>query len=219
MSGTSKDAPAHLDVMVPGLDHDRNLRLIAAKQIYFARSTVAAGRRPGPGYLHENRNSLSLLGDPDIAEISAAIESHLAARIVSICGSLGVRPFRIGAMNSSCVCFRDGGFFGRHVDVLKRRAGRRRFTWAYYLNSEPKRFQGGELIIEHEDLGRLVIEPAHGRIVVFRSDLPHEVAPVSLYPDAFADARFSITGFVNDQPTRWDRLKARAKRMRARWRG
>jgi hypothetical protein len=217
MSETPEHAAAHLDLMVPGLDHDRNLRLVVSKQAYFAPSTVGYGRRPGPGYLHEKRHSLSLIGDPEVAEISAAIESDLAERIGSICESLGVRPFRVGAMSASCVCHRDGAFFRRHVDVRKRRPGRRRFTWVYYLNSEPKRFRGGELLLEHPGLGRRVIEPTHGRIVVFRSDLPHEVAEVSLRPDAFADARFTITGFINDLPTRRDRLVADVKQLLAGW--
>jgi Rps23 Pro-64 3,4-dihydroxylase Tpa1-like proline 4-hydroxylase len=102
--------------------------------------------------------------------------------------------------------------------VLKRRAGKRRLTWVYYLNSQPKRFSGGDLLVDRPNLGRMLIEPAHGRIVVFRSELSHEVTPVELSPDHFGDARFSITGFIGDQPTLADRVKAYTRQLRGRLR-
>ena len=197
------------------------LKRMVSKQERFSRSTVASGRSLNPGYTHKNRNSLSLVDDPDVARISGAIESQIAARLAWILETLNEPPFRIGRTRSSCICFRNGSFFRPHIDTLKYRAGKRRLTWVYYLNSEPKRFSGGDLVLYHSDLDRRVLEPVHGRIVVFRSAISHEVTPVALSPDDFGDARFSITGFIGDQPTRaallayyWRSLRARLRRRR-----
>ena len=218
MTETREDVPAYLELTVPGLDHDQNLKLIVGKQDRFSRSTVASGRGLGRGYAHVDRNSLSLMDDPDVARISGAIESQITARLASILETLQERPFRVGKTSASCVCFRDGAYFRRHVDVLKRRAGKRRLTWVYYLNSEPKRFSGGDLLVDRPNLGPVRIEPAHGRIVIFPSQLSHEVTPVRLSPDHFGDARFSITGFIGDRPTLADRLESYTRRLRGRLR-
>ena len=215
---TRDSTPAYVELAVPGLDHDLNLKLMASKQDRFVRSTVASGRSLNPGYAHENRNSLSLVDDPDVARISGAIESHITAGLDSILDALQEPPFRVGATTSSCVCFRDGSYFRPHNDTLKYRAGKRRLTWVYYLNSEPKRFGGGDLVLDRPDLDRTVLEPAHGKIVVFRSALSHEVTPVTLSPDDFGDARFSITGFIGDQPTRAALLEFYLRSLRARMR-
>jgi len=216
MSETREDIPAYVELTVPGLDHDRNLQLIVCKQERFSRSTVAAGRGLNPGYAHEDRNSLSLVDDPDVARISGTIEAHITVRLAAILETLQEPLFRVGRTSASCVCFRNGSYFRRHVDVLKRRAGKRRLTWVYYLNSEPKRFSGGDLLLGSPGTDRAVLEPAHGKFVVFSSAIAHEVTTVSLDPDDFGDARFSITGFISDQPTRAARLTFALKRLRTR---
>jgi len=215
---TRESHPACLELIVPGLDHDRNLQLVVSKQDRFSRSSVASGSGRHSGYQHVNRNSLSLVDDPDVARISGAIESHITARLAAILETLHEPTFRVGKTSASCVCFRDGSYFRRHMDVVKRREGKRRLTWVYYLNSEPKQFSGGDLLVDRPNLGRMLIEPAHGRIVVFRSELSHEVTPVRLSPDHFGDARFSITGFIGDQPTLAERVKSYSRRLRGRFR-
>ena len=210
--------PGYVELTVPGLDHDRNLKRMVSKQDRFSRSTVASGRGLNPGYAHKNRNSLSLVDDPDVARISGTIESYITAGLASILETLQEPMFRVGKTSSSCVCFRDGSYFRPHIDVLKHRAGKRRLTWVYYLNSEPKRFSGGDLLLDRPDMNPMLLEPAHGKIVVFPSAISHEVTPVRLSPDDFADARFSITGFIGDQPTRAALLKDYLRRLRARFR-
>jgi hypothetical protein len=64
----------------------------------------------------------------------------------------------------------------------------------------------------------MCIEPAHGKLVVFRSAISHEVTPVALSPDTFGDARFSITGFISDRPTTTDLLRSHLRRLRTRLR-
>jgi len=209
-------APVFVELEVAGLDHDRNLAQVVSKQARFAASTLKARRGQGSSYRPATRNSLSLPDDPDVARISAAIESTLAARLGAITRALQVPAFRIGSTESSCVCFRNGCFFRSHFDALRTAAGTRRLSWVYYLNSEPRRFKGGDLLLGEPGTQRAVVEPAHGRIVVFASETVHEVTTVELAPDDFGAARFSITGFVSDQPTRATRVGFALERLRAR---
>jgi SM-20-related protein len=213
---TLESHPAYVKLTVPGLDHARNLELMVSKQDRFSRSALVYGRNQNPRYKQEKRNSLSLMDDPDVARISGAIESTITAQLITILEALQAPPFRIGATSSSCVCFRNGAYFRSHVDVGKNVVGRRRLTWVYYLNSEPKRFSGGDLLLGNPGTDRAVLEPAHGKIVVISSAIAHEVTPVSLDPDDFGDARFSITGFISEQPTRAARLTFALKSLRTR---
>lgn len=123
---------AHVDLTVPGLDHGQNLKLMISKQERFSRSPLMVGRNLR--YEQEKRNSLSLRGDPDVARISRAIESTIAAELGSILAALAIPPFRIGETSASCVCFRNGAYFRPHV-VVRRHGGKRRLTWVYYLRS------------------------------------------------------------------------------------
>lgn len=213
-----------MELTVPGLDHALNLKRMVSKQDRFSRSTLLYGRNRNLSHKYkvEKRNSLSLTDDPDVARISAAIESTLTARLTPILETLRIPPFRVGEASASCVCFRNGAYFRSHFDVLKHTAGRRRLSWVYYLNSEPKRFSGGDLLLGSPGTERVVVEPAHGKIVVFSSAIAHEVTEVRLDPDDFGAARFSITGFISDRPTRAARLavalKSLEKRIRRRLR-
>jgi Rps23 Pro-64 3,4-dihydroxylase Tpa1-like proline 4-hydroxylase len=189
---------------------------MVSKQDRFSPSTLASRRSLNPAYRQEKRNSLSLLNDPDVAQIGGAIEATIESQLSAIAGALRIPLFRVGATESSCVCFRSGSFFCSHFDVLKDAPGKRRLSWVYYLNSEPRRFSGGELLLGSPGTDRLVLEPEHGRVVVFSSETVHEVATVALDPDDFGDARFSITGFIEDQPTRATRLRFALKRLRRR---
>ena len=207
---------AYLELTVPGLDHDRNLKLMVSKQDRFSVSTLVSRRSLNPAYRQEKRNSLSLMNDPDVVQIAGAIEATITAQLAAVAGALRIPPFRVGATESSCVCFRNGSFFRSHFDVVRTAAGQRRLSWVYYLNSEPKRFTGGDLLLGELGTERAVLEPRHGRIVVFSSETVHEVTTVHLVPDDFAGARFSITGFVEEQPTLAVRLRFALKRLRRR---
>jgi Rps23 Pro-64 3,4-dihydroxylase Tpa1-like proline 4-hydroxylase len=213
---TPESHPAWVELTVPGLDHDRNLKLMVSKQDRFSLSTLTTRRSLNAAYKQEKRNSLSLMDDPDVAQISGAIESTITARLATILEALQIPPFRVGETESSCVCFRNGSFFRSHFDVVRTAAGKRRLSWVYYLNTEPKRFSGGDLLLGSPGTDRAALEPVHGKIVVFSSETVHEVTTVELDPDDFGDARFSITGFIEDQPTRAAQLRFDLKQLRRR---
>jgi Rps23 Pro-64 3,4-dihydroxylase Tpa1-like proline 4-hydroxylase len=189
---------------------------MVSKRDRFSPSTLASRRSLNPAYKQEKRNSLSLMNDPDVAQIGGAIEATIIAQLAPIASALRIPPFRVGATETSCVCFRNGSFFCSHFDVLRSAPGKRRLSWVYYLNSEPKRFTGGDLLLGDPGTDRAVLEPVHGRVVVFSSETMHEVTTVALDPDDFAEARFSITGFIEDQPTRATRLRFALRQLHRR---
>ena len=142
------------------------------------------------------RHSLSFSGDLD-----AAI-APLAAAIIEACPRLkaqtGCSDFGGDLSDLGLVAHCDGHLFKRHVDTttgLNRMLtpADRVLSLVYYLHREPKAFAGGDLVM-HALIGaqRQVITPRHDRLVAFPSMAPHEVEPISLPSNNFADARFSV---------------------------
>lgn len=208
MPNLSRDTAQFLEIEVPGLDHAQNLRLIQSKEQCFSPSTVYLhkGMKSGRVQHATHRNSLSLVGDADITRIAGTIEEHIFRNLGAITAALGARAFKPSKSISSCVCFKDGAFFKRHTDVVYEQEGRRKLTYVYYLNSEPKRFAGGDLLMFDGNRVTATIEATNGKVVVFQSHTAHEVSKVQLSPDGFGDARLTITGFISGKPSVKDRL-------------
>ena len=120
--------------------------------------------------------------------------------------SLRVRPIEIGVVEAQVTASIDGSFFGVHTDADQLKVPKRYLTYVYYFNRAPKGFTGGELriyddVLRNNKLGRAetfnVVEPLHNRIVLFWARTMHEVMPVRVPSGAFADARFTVNGWVN----------------------
>ncbi|MGY6552160.1 MAG: 2OG-Fe(II) oxygenase [Erythrobacter sp.] len=151
----------------------------------------------GEAMFKENhRKSLSFKGDitPITVPFGDAVErmcDRLRAEIVSV-------RFSPDLFDLELVAHCDGHMFKRHIDtaiggerVLS--PASRVLSLVYYMHTEPKPFSGGNLVL-HSLIGdeRRIIEPRHDRLVAFPSIAPHEVEPISVPSNAFADARFSI---------------------------
>ncbi|MGE0490180.1 MAG: 2OG-Fe(II) oxygenase [Vulcanimicrobiota bacterium] len=67
--------------------------------------------------------------------------------------------------------------YKRHTDTFADHGARRRLSAVYYLNPTWRPEHGGSLTI-HLPSGPLEVEPVHNRLVLFLSDIEHEVAPV-----------------------------------------
>ena len=91
-------------------------------------------------------------------------------------------------------------FYGIHKDNSIEIPQTRILTLVYYVNKEPAKFEGGDLIIYNEKLDEnLRIKPKHNRAILFESKTKHAVDTVKLNGD-FADGRFSVNcwlGFEN----------------------
>lgn len=82
-----------------------------------------------------------------------------------------------------------GSFYRKHVDQFKTTQDRR-ISCVYYLNNAWQEEDGGQLKLYNKQ-DELILEllPTPNRLIVFKSDLPHEVCETHR-------ARFSITGWL-----------------------
>ena len=133
----------------------------------------------------------------------AELEGRIRQQLPSLCSAVGLaapdKPF----IDSELSVYRNGDFFGPHVDVFteEKRAFAtydRELTAVYYAHRQPRAFTGGELVL-HPLFGvgePVEIAPDHDTLVVFPSFTPHEVRPVMLPGDALGDARVSVNCWV-----------------------
>lgn len=84
-----------------------------------------------------------------------------------------------------------GTFYKKHRDSFKSDDARK-ITVLLYLNSNWKPEDGGELMLYRDELPPLKIEPLGGRLLVFESEMEHEVLMSK------AD-RYSITGWLKNK--------------------
>ena len=85
-----------------------------------------------------------------------------------------------------------GTYYEKHLDQFKSTSNRK-ISFAFYLNREWEAGDGGELRLHLNEI--LDIEPIAGRLALFRSDtVEHEVLETN-------KDRYSITGWMRDQPT------------------
>ena len=112
----------------------------------------------------------------------------------------------MGIVEAQITASIDGSFFGVHTDADRVKVPKRYLTYVYYFNRQPKGFSGGELriyddVLRNNKLARgdtfQTIEPLHNRLVLFWARTMHEVMPVRVASHAFADARFTVNGWVN----------------------
>lgn len=168
-----------------------------AREADFAPSTVARGerKRVDPA----DRQSSTFGGEWE--ELRKHFRNAVLAKSDEILAATGVSDWSPKPMQIDMAAHRDGDFFKTHVDTVtgRERGGEVRMVSAvYYFFRQPKAFSGGELLIRDPRGGaQHAIEPQHDRLVVFPSFLPHEVLPVSVPGNAFADARFSVNCWLN----------------------
>ena len=155
---------------------------------------------------HDRRSDYrqSLVLNPP-ADLVHPVVSRVRAAVPRAMAALRIPPITVGIVEAQVTASVHGSFFGVHtdhgVDVRKRH-----LTYVYYFNRQPKGFAGGELrvyddVVRNGKLARAesfqTIDPAHNRIVLFWAKTMHEVMPVRVPSRAFADARFTVNGWIN----------------------
>jgi SM-20-related protein len=102
------------------------------------------------------------------------------------------RSFFLSLKDFEChyAYYEKGDFYKKHSDQFNHKA-HRIISMVLYLNQDWKKGDGGELVIYKEDKV-IEIEPIAGRLVLFKSELEHEVLPAN-------QERNSITGWLKDQ--------------------
>lgn len=86
----------------------------------------------------------------------------------------------------------EGSFYKKHRDRFKQQA-HRIISVVLYLNKDWQPSQGGELCLYPESGSMVRLEPIGGRLVIFLSELEHEVLKA-------AAPRSSLTGWFRDTP-------------------
>ena len=83
--------------------------------------------------------------------------------------------------------YEEGSFYKKHIDQFQN-DDRRQFSVVFYLTEDWKTGDGGELIL-YSSKSITKIEPLPGRMVFFKSELPHEVLTSNT-------KRLSLTGWL-----------------------
>lgn len=103
------------------------------------------------------------------------------------------RRFYLGLNNHEfhLALYPPGSFYKKHRDAFKRDDARK-ITVILYLNLNWIKEDGGELVLYNEDGTSLTIEPISGRLLVFESELEHEVLMSK-------NNRYSLTGWIKNK--------------------
>ena len=93
-------------------------------------------------------------------------------------------------------------FYGWHKDTITEIPQSRVITCVLHFNTEPKQYQGGELILTGETLeDQLAYPPVHNTAIFFESNKCVHAVDTTTHEGAFKDSRFSINlwlGFSNE---------------------
>lgn len=96
---------------------------------------------------------------------------------------LGLRHFQMQCSHHQA----GSAGFKRHSDAFRDNGALRRLTVLYYLNPGWRQEHGGVLKV-YLPQGTVEVEPLHNRLVVFLSEIEHEVTPVEA-------SRMALTAF------------------------
>jgi Rps23 Pro-64 3,4-dihydroxylase Tpa1-like proline 4-hydroxylase len=84
--------------------------------------------------------------------------------------------------------YRDGDFYKPHLDEFL-------FTAICFLYKEPKQFEGGEFIFTEHDI---TTECKNNRLILFPSNVRHEVSEVKIKTEEPWMGRYSITSLIGN---------------------
>jgi Rps23 Pro-64 3,4-dihydroxylase Tpa1-like proline 4-hydroxylase len=169
------------------------VQFVVAHERSFVASRVMEGESPA-GIVNRALRQSRVLNDPGAFEPLFA--ARLSAAMPEARRVLGIEPFRLDRIEMQIAAYEDGGFFGRHRDTDPAHVPSRTLTFVYFFFCGERRFRGGELRLYHVG-GPTTIVPEQNVLVIFPSGMLHEVLPVDSPSRAFADCRFTITGWLH----------------------
>jgi Rps23 Pro-64 3,4-dihydroxylase Tpa1-like proline 4-hydroxylase len=178
--------------------HARLLEFVRSRRDDFVPSSVTKPDE-GAGATHADlRRSRTLY---DLDEVWDLFEAPIARLLPHVRRELGVPWFALDRIERQLNVHGGRDHFTLHTDSGGPDTSSRVVSAVYYFNREPRRFSGGELwLFDTVERGGTIeavaghteIEPCDNRLVFFRSDAFHEVRPVRLRSDDFADLRFTV---------------------------
>ena len=140
----------------------------------------------------DDHRSAQLLYTP--VDEAAEVLAWLRPRVDAIARALDIEAFEPRRTEMQITVHGDGDFYRLHRDDQGDDVAARTLSYLYYLHRRPRAFEGGELVLL--DAERVSIEPVHNSIVVFASNVEHEVLPVRVPSGDLADGRFTVNGWL-----------------------
>ncbi|MDR7099354.1 putative 2-oxoglutarate/Fe(II)-dependent dioxygenase YbiX [Lysobacter niabensis] len=167
----------------------------------FAPSTVVMRGDNVPKVNEKLRRSLVL---NQLGQFESLMAERIKASLPDAIKRMGRSPFKVGRIEMQITANGDGDYFRLHPDTDG--SDSREISFVYFFHREPRRFSGGELrIYEVREInGQRVpadhaqtISPRQDTLVFFPSSNDHEVLPVRVPSEDFADSRFTIAGWIH----------------------
>lgn len=172
------------------LDHDIFLQLQKSIQTLEQEAALQPAKI---GHQHTLAQNLTIRRDTihwlDKYNANVAIQSYFN-KLNELSSQLN-EAFFLGLSDEEAhfAIYQPGDFYKKHVDQFKQ-SSERRISCVYYLNNLWTDKDGGELkLYDTQDQPLATILPAPNRLIVFKSDLPHEVCVTT-------KKRYSITAWL-----------------------
>lgn len=127
------------------------------------------------------------------------LEDRFRLHLLFILRSLAYPAYEMSWLEAQITASNDGDFFSRHNDDADARMMERETTYVYFCHSEPRAFEGGELVVyppAGSSAGPIRIQPVRNRIALFTSSLTHEILQVRCPSREFVHSRFTVNGWL-----------------------
>jgi SM-20-related protein len=143
----------------------------------------------------------------DLGAFEPLIKSFVRRVTAQALDALRLPEPAVAAREFELTAYRDGGYFGSHIDTDERLHRVRVLSCVYYFAATPRRFSGGTLRIygfptlsAATDGGSpafVDVLPETDTLVAFPSWLRHQVLPVRVPSGAWKDGRFTINCWIH----------------------
>lgn len=139
----------------------------------------------------------------DVDFIRSKFIEHIKGALPGALSRIGVKGFPVAEIEMQITNSGDGDYYRMHRDTDA--TSTRTISFVYFFHTEPREFYGGELRIydnrrvrgiAHADSSQM-LSPRQDTLVIFPSDLPHELLPVRVPTKKFSDGRFTVNGWIH----------------------
>lgn len=187
-----------LEIVVADTARDQ----LASREADFRPATVQG---PGSAQAVVDESARKGVVLADLGDIESAVRSRILESLPEFLAELGLDPFEVGEIEIQASASSDGDYYHAHADTDE--SSTRVLSFVLFIQQDPRRYSGGELRVFKADLGSgdpseasQTVVPRHNDLVVFPSELKHEILPVHVPSKLFSDGRFTINGWVHRAP-------------------
>lgn len=175
---------------------------VLERETEFRMSEVIVPNSDSGAIDYEHRRSRVLM---NLGKYEDLLVARIKTVLPEVLPRLGMQEFEIAGIEAQVTASNDGDFFHCHRDSSSERVRFRYLTFVYFFHREPKQFEGGELRIHDgrfdgqgnvNDRTYQTIIARQNQLVLFSSELLHEITPVRCPSRLFADSRFTLNGWL-----------------------